>query len=159
MQQDAAILLPTVRQLSERQQQIFLLVHSVLAAYTPEGFVRLADADVADAAGAVAATLETEARGVIYEHAASSLPAQRLAHAIHTTFEELGRRGTPLRPGDAAPALRAIEIGARQTVDVEGPTTTTYLDAARRMIRASGITPPGGPDEEAPGSPLIITPT
>jgi hypothetical protein len=32
-----------------------------------------------------------------------------------------------------------------------------YLDAARRMMRASGIAPPSSP--QTPGSSLIITPT
>jgi class 3 adenylate cyclase len=39
----------------------------------------LNDDDVADAAGALAATFETAARGVIYEHAPESLVARRLA--------------------------------------------------------------------------------
>ena len=158
MEQDAAILLPTVRHLSETQQQIFLVLQSVIAAYVPDGFVRLVDADAAEAAGSLAATLETAARGVIYEHAAAALPAQRLAKVIRLAIEELERRGTTIRPEDAAAALRAIEAGARQAAAGGGATDTTYLDAARRMIRASGIEPPAA-SGEPPGSSLIITPT
>src|SRR4029078_7719161 len=68
---DVAILLPTLHGLTERQHQLFFLFQSLIARHTREGFVRLVDDDVADAAGAVAATFETAARGVIYEHAAA----------------------------------------------------------------------------------------
>src|SRR4051812_42259083 len=63
---DVAILLPTIQALTERQYQLFFLFQSAIGRHTPEGFARLIDDDVAEAAGAAAATLETAARGVIY---------------------------------------------------------------------------------------------
>src|ERR1051325_10138014 len=75
---DVALLLPTLQGLTERQYQLFFLFQSLIARHTPEGFARLVDDDVADAASAVAATLETADRGVIYDHPAQSLLAQRL---------------------------------------------------------------------------------
>src|SRR6266550_3293148 len=75
---DVALLLPTIEKMTERQYQLFFLFQNLIARHTPEGFSRLVDDDVADAAAAVASTLETAARGVIYEHAAQSAPAQRL---------------------------------------------------------------------------------
>ena len=51
------------------------------------------DADVADAAGALAATYETSARGVIYEHQTQSLPAERLRSELRAALMELGREG------------------------------------------------------------------
>ena len=73
---DVARLLPTIQSLTERQHQLFFLFQSVIARHRPEGFARLVDSDVADAAAAVAATLETAARGVIYEHPPQS-PSRR----------------------------------------------------------------------------------
>src|SRR6266850_717586 len=67
---DVAILLPTIQELTERQYQLFFLFQSVIARHTPEGFARLLDEDVAEAAAAVAAPLGTAARGGISEHAA-----------------------------------------------------------------------------------------
>jgi hypothetical protein len=163
LERDAALLLPAVRSLSTRQQQIFLLAHSIVASYEPEGFVRLADADLAEAAGTVAATLETAAKGVIYEHTASSLPAQRLARAIRDALSDAARHGTPVPDTDAAVALRAIEKGAREAAQVEGrDAATAYLDAARRMIRATGVAEASGGSGETrqePGPSLIVTPT
>src|SRR4029079_6288121 len=70
---DVAILLPTLQGLTERQHQLFFLFSSVTARLTPGVFVRLIDDDVADAAASLASTLETAARGVIYDHAPQSL--------------------------------------------------------------------------------------
>src|SRR5678816_789101 len=90
---DVAILLPTLQGLTERQHQLFFLFQSVIARHTPEGFSRLLDDDVAEAAGAVAATLETAARGVIYEHAAPSLPGQKLARELTATLADIKQHG------------------------------------------------------------------
>ena len=76
---DVAVLLPTISHLTERQYQLFFLIHSVIARHKPEAFSRLVDEDVAEAAAAVAATVETAGRGVLFEHRTRSLPAQRLA--------------------------------------------------------------------------------
>src|SRR4030095_1117241 len=90
---DVAILLPTLQGLTERQHQLFFLLQSLIARHTPEGFSRLLDDDVAEAAAAVAATLETAARGVIYDHAAQSLPAQRLAAGKKSELPRTGKKG------------------------------------------------------------------
>jgi hypothetical protein len=77
-ERDVAVLLPTIKHLTERQYQLFFLFQTLVARYVPEGLARLVDDDIADATGALAATLETAARGVIYEHPPQSLVAQRL---------------------------------------------------------------------------------
>src|SRR5918999_1003181 len=67
-ERDVAVLLPTIQHLTERQYQLFFLFQTVIARHKPEGFARVVDEDVAEAAAAMAATLETAARGVIYDH-------------------------------------------------------------------------------------------
>src|SRR5690349_8746515 len=79
---DLTRLMPAIQALTERQNQVFFVFQSVISRHRPEGFARLVDADVADAAGAVAATLETAAKGVIYEHPAHSTVASQLAGAL-----------------------------------------------------------------------------
>ena len=66
---DVAALLPSMGGLTERQHQLFFLFQSVIAKFRPDGLARLTDEDVAEAAGACAATIETAAKGVLYEHA------------------------------------------------------------------------------------------
>src|SRR5919106_5282190 len=51
-QQERAVasLLPTIQHLTERQQQLFFLFQTVIARHKPEGFARVVDEDVAEAA-------------------------------------------------------------------------------------------------------------
>jgi hypothetical protein len=132
-ERDVALLLPSISHLTERQHQLFFLIHSVIARHKPEGFNRLLDDDVAQAAGAVAATLETAARGVLYEHTPASLPAQRLAKEITAMLAEVRSHGTRVYDGEVAIALRAIERGAKdahkQPVD-----DSAYLSLVGRLL-------------------------
>lgn len=148
-----AQLLPTIRHLTERQYQLFFLFHTMMVRYTPQGFSRLVDADVADAAAAVAATLETAARGVIYEHMPQGPPAQALATELTTMLAKMREQGAKVFDREAAIVLRAIEQGARgATVPADGP--TGYLDLVARLLQGTGPEPPA--PETARASPLIL---
>jgi hypothetical protein len=133
-ERDLAVLLPTIRNLTERQHQLFLLFHSVIARHKPTGFARLQDDDVADAAAALAATLETSARGVIYEHAAQTLPGQRLASELKGLLAEVREQGTSVYDHEAAVALRAVEEGARETRKNLGG-DSPYLEIMGRLLQ------------------------
>jgi hypothetical protein len=141
-EQDITILLPTLQGLTERQHQLFFLFQSLIARHTPEGFARLIDDDVAEAASAVASTLETAARGVIYEHTAPSRPAQRLATEMKTMLAEMRQQGATVYDREAAIVLRAIEKGARETRTIE-PGDVSYLTLMARLLqRNRGGAPP-----------------
>jgi hypothetical protein len=144
-ERDVAMLLPSIRHLTERQHQLFFLFHSVIARHTPEGFGRVNDEDVAEAASAMAATLETAARGVIYEHAPQSPIAQGLARAMKTMIDEIRAQGTKVYDAEAAIALRAIEQGARETASTKESTEAAgYLALVGRLLRVDQ-----GPDSAA----------
>jgi hypothetical protein len=144
-ERDVAMLVPTISHLTERQQQLFFLVHSVIARYTPEAFTRLVDEDVAQAAAALASTLETAGRGVLYEHTPASLPAQRLTRDITSMLEEVRSHGTRIYDGEVAVALRAIERGARDT-HKQAAEDTVYLALIGRLLHVRNQTTA----EEAP---------
>ena len=131
---DVAILLPTLQGLTERQHQLFFLFQSVIARHTPEGLSRLLDDDVAEAAGAVAATLETAARGVIYDHTAQSLPAQRLASELKAMLTDIEKKGVRVYDREAAIVLRAIEKGARETRKI-APGEVSYVTLMARLLQ------------------------
>ena len=136
---DVAILLPTLQGLTERQHQLFFLFQSLIARHTPEGFSRLVDDDVADAAGVIAATLETAARGVIYDHAAQSLPAQRLAAEMKAMLADMEKQGVRIYDREAAIVLRALEKGARETRKIE-PGDASYLTLMARLLQRNRTT-------------------
>ena len=111
---------------------------------------------MADAAAAVAATLETSARGVIYEHAPPGLPAQALAAELRTTLAQIREQGATVYDHESSVVLRAIETGARagQTATGHDSSDSAYLDLLARLLHATGepesVAPPG------PESALII---
>ena len=131
-----AILLPTIRHLTERQYQLFFLFQTLVARHVPEGFARLVDEDVADAAGTFAATLETAARGVIYEHPPQSLVAQRLVAEMKTMLAQMKEQGATVYDREAAIVLRAIEQGARE-LGKASPGGTVYLDLVARLLQVN----------------------
>jgi len=144
---DVAVLLPTLRGLSERQHQLFFLFQSLIGRHTPEGFARLVDDDVAEAAAAVASTLETAARGVIYDHPTQSLPAQRLATEMKTMLAEMGQQGAKIYDREAAMVLRAIEKGARETRRLEAG-DTAYLTVMARLLQRNRAAAPAAPAQQ-----------
>jgi hypothetical protein len=132
---DLDLLLPTVQALTERQHQLFFLFQSVITRHQPDGFARLSDADVADATGAVAATLETAARGVIYEHPAQSPVAKKLAGELTSILAEIRKEGGTVYDGEAAITLRAIENGARSVGTPDAP--DAYLTLMGRLLQVT----------------------
>jgi hypothetical protein len=155
-QEDVALLLPGIRHLTERQYQLFFLFHTAIARHKPEGFARLNDDDVAEASGAVAATLETSARGVIYEHKPQSVTAQRLASELTGLLAEIRSQGAKVDDGEVAIVLRAIHDGAKETRHMPGITDreTAYLSLMGRLLQVRRTAAPAEP--AAPQSSLIL---
>jgi hypothetical protein len=90
-QHDVSRLVHFVRDFSQRQSQLFFLIGAFLRTYQAPELQPLHDGDVAEAAAALAATFETAARGVIYEHRPASLPAERLTTALKPLLAEAGK--------------------------------------------------------------------
>ena len=156
-ERDVAILMPTLKHLTERQHQLVFLFQTVIARHTPEGFGKLNDDDAAEAAAAAAATLETAARGVIYEHSAQSLVAQRLAKELMGVLEEIRQQGTTVYDREAAIVLRAIEQGARETRKATGGDAASYLVLISRLLQVTQGAPTGAGDASQPARPAAGT--
>lgn len=153
-ERDVASLLPTIQHLTERQYQIFFLLHTLIARHSPEGFARLLDEDVAEAAAAMAATLETAAKGVIYEHAPASRTAQRLAGEMKQMIAEMREQGATVYDREVAIVLRAIEQGARAAGKVQGAADTAYQELVARLLQVRA--PQGKAAPGQPGPSLIV---
>jgi len=131
-ERDVAALMPSISHLTERQYQVFFLFQTLIARHKPDGLSRLLDIDVAEASAAAAATLETAARGVIYEHTAAALPAQRLAGEFRALLAEMREAGASVYDREAALVLRAIETGARASGG-----DTAYLELMGRILQTN----------------------
>src|SRR5439155_18307098 len=154
-QRDLALLVHFMRDLSERQSQLFFLVNTFLVQYQPPELQPLIDDDVAEAAGAMAATLETSARGVIYEHRPASLPAERLMSALKPVLAQAGGRGGTAFERDAAVVMRRIEEAARGMRSEEPSDRRAFLDLLARVLRQAQ---PTDAPTETPDAPRLILP-
>jgi len=146
-QRDLAAFAPTLQGLTDLQSRLLLLLGTFIARHVPQDFQALRDEDIAEAAGTLAATLETAGRGVIYEHRAATQPARHLADELKHLLDEIvrGNQGAAT-PGitDAAPVvLRRIEKNARETANGAEGTQTTYRDLLTRVLNSVSVEQPG----------------
>lgn len=147
-ERDLAVVMSTLGQVSERQLQLFFLLHTVISRFRPAS-ARLVDTDVAEAAGALAASFETARRGVLYEHQAASVPAEELRRQLKTVLAEAGRDLGSRFEAEAAEVLRAIERGARHEGLGAEPAADAYLALVARLLNER-------PPDRAERSSLII---
>jgi hypothetical protein len=153
---DRAAMLPLLQGFSERQARVFLMLGSVVARHKADGFQRLLDGDIAQAAEALASTLETASRGIVYEHQPASLPAARLMGELKAVVAEISKAGGSGLERDAATALRRFEEAAKSTSNVDAQ-STLFQDLLSRVLSPPPGTAAAEPDEPtAPASSLII---
>ena len=155
-QRDLGLVVQFMRDLNERQSQLFFLTNTFLLRYEPPELRRLIDDDVAEAAAALAATFETASRGVIYEHRPASLPAERLATALKPLLAEASQNAGTSFERDAAVVLRRVEEAVREVRALEGDNHRAFLDLLGRVIRKTD----GAPDatKTEPEAPRLIAP-
>jgi len=164
---DMGFLLPRISDLTEMQYRLFLYLQALVLQHAKGAIPGPHDADVADAASSVAATLETAGKGIIYEHQAQSLPAQRLASELGRAVADLAQQAAAQASRverDAAAALRRLERVAREAakeIPDETAPATTWLTLAGRMMRAEGANAKDGSGESpspSPDTPRIVLP-
>jgi hypothetical protein len=155
-QRDVGLLVHFMRDLGERQSQLFFLVNTFLVQYQPPELQPLIDDDVAEAAAAIAATLETSARGVIYEHRPASLPAERLMNALKPVLTQAGGRGGTAFERDAAVVMRRIEEAARQVRSADESNRRAFLDLLGRVLTRKDESSTEAPEEKLEAPRLIL---
>jgi hypothetical protein len=142
-ERDLAFIYGALGDLSERQARVLLylqaLVKQCATALTAAagGLAPLLDRDVAEAAASLASTFETSAKGILYEHRAASVPAQRLADDVKRGLEELVRAERSISDRDVAVALRMLEKLARGAGKALGAGERSYLDLIDRVMKPS----------------------
>lgn len=132
---DVTLLMATVGRLSEQQLQLYFLLQSMVLSYKPEGLARLIDEDVALAAGALAASLETATKGVIFEEATASIVAEGLRRALKPVIEEVTKNAGTRAEREVAVVLRAMERGAKHEGGHIPDGQTAYLELVTRVFQ------------------------
>ena len=149
---DVAVLMGTIGRLSEQQLQLFFLLQSMVLSYKPEGLARLVDADVALACGALAKSLETASKGLIFEESTGSIVAEGLRRALKPVMDEVTKGGGSRAESEVAVVLRGIERGARHEGNLLPQGDTAYLDLVARVFQQKPH------KAQEPARPLIVLP-
>jgi len=126
----------------------------VVARFRSDALQQLVDEDTAQASGALASTLETAAKGIVYEHQPSSLVAARLMAELKGVVDEVVKNGGSALERDAAVVLRRIEQAATMMVSVRPNANELQLLLTRVLAPPPGEEEPETPS--APSSSLII---
>jgi len=151
-QRDVAFVVQLMRDFSERQSRLFLLLSSFLVRYEPQELQPLVDDDLVEATSALAATFETASRGVIYEHRPPSVSGERLMAALKTLLAETGRGLGSTFERDAAAVLRRVGESATEMRAVEPGNRRGFLDLLGRVVVRNDAGEPGS-DPSAPAAP------
>ncbi len=152
LDRDVTLLMSSVGRLSDQQLQLFFLMQSMVLSYQPDALSRLTDTDVALATGALASSLETASKGVIFEEATASVLAEGLRRAMKPVIEEITKNSGARAEREVAIVLRAMERGARHEGGLIPDGETTYLELAGRVFQQTPQSP------QSPPKPLIVTP-
>ena len=148
-QRDLDVAMHLVRDLNERQSRIFFLVATFIVRYEPPELQALADEDVAEASAALAATFETAARGVIYEHHAATAAGARLSAALKPLLAEAAQGGGTPFERDTSVVLRRLEDVARHRQGLGDGGPRALVELLGRVIRKTDEEA-GGPAAEPP---------
>jgi hypothetical protein len=149
---DVTVLMATIGRLSEQQLQLFFLLQSMVLSYKPEGLARLVDADVALATGALASSLETASKGVIFEESTGSVVAEGVRRALKPVIDEVIKGGGSRAEREVAIVLRGMERGAKHEGNVIPSGERSYLDLVARVFQQR----PQKTQDQA--KPLIVLP-
>ena len=160
-EKDLRFVLPLLAELTDQQYQLLLFFQGLVVQHAASAVPSLVDSDVAEATAALASTLETAGKGIIYQHQAASLPAQRLVTRLETAFRELAKQAgsaAAVIERDAAVALRRISKAANDArkalPDDDEPVYVKLL--GRLMSAASPLEADAGRESAEPGGRLII---
>jgi hypothetical protein len=142
-QRDFEFASPMVHKLSDQAYRLLLAFQERVRRYAPAALPPLVDTDIAEAAGTLASTLETASKGIIYEHQAKSLPAQRLLGELREALAEFSRTPSSGLEREAAAALRRIEdASGRAGKSLDGG-PLAYVQFLQRLPDLTAALPPG----------------
>ena len=135
-ERDLPMLVQMIEGLTAQQGEALSLLQARIRMHRAAAIPPLRDSDVADAMKALASTLETAARGILYEHQAVSVPAMRLQQDLRAVLAELGEHERALGPAALAPVLRRIETMVQRAGRHFAPASdTVFLDFLERVGR------------------------
>ena len=151
-ERDGGFLVALLHGLTGPQQRLTAMLLEHLAGERPDA-PGLVDADVEQAAAALARTYETASRGIVYEHAAGTAAGQRLALELKQLVETDRTNGAHLSDHNTAGVMRRVEAGAREARRAldDGDNERAWLAMLKRVWTAPADGAARGPSDNAAG--------
>jgi hypothetical protein len=151
-ERDMPFLIGMIEGLTAAQGDALSVLHARIRAHRAAAIPTVHDDDVEEAVRALAATLETASRGILYEHRTQSVPALRLQQDLREALAQLAERGERA-PGPAvlAAVLRRIETTSQKFRRGQA-SDTAFLDFLDRIARPQEAQP----HVEPPAPPRIL---
>lgn len=164
-ERDVHFLVALLHGLTPQQQALGYRMLALLGQERPD-LPGLCDADLVEAAQAMAQTSETASRGIVYEHTAQTAHARQLVKEMTAVVETAAEQGASVPDHDVASIFRRIERGARDGRELLGEEggETACIAMLRRLASAMArdADAVGGGAEDAsaqtPASGLIVPP-
>ena len=157
-QRDVGTVVQFMRDFSERQSQLFVLITTFLVRYETPDLPALLDDDVAEGMSALAATFDTASRGVIYDHRPASVLAGRLTTALKPLLAEAGQGAGSAFERDAAVVLRRIGEAVGDVRALDQANRTAFLDLLGRVISKTPVAAEAAHNARPPESTRLIVP-
>jgi hypothetical protein len=150
---DVTLLMAAVgHRFSEAELQVFFLLASQVVRYRPESLAPLHDDDIADAATAMAGTLEAAAQGLVAHLTGGTTVSEGLRRSFDEMVALLGQQGGPAVAPMAARVLRGLAQGAQALRTTAPADPVAFLTLLRRVM------PLPQTDTEVPSRSSIILP-
>lgn len=108
-EQDASLIVPLIRGLDDEAYAVLMACLPAALQFRNEANPPPRDEDLQAAAAALAATAETAARGVLYEHQPESMVAARLARSMSGPLAAAAEAGVPRLEAATTAAMRRLE--------------------------------------------------
>ncbi|MCC6992066.1 MAG: hypothetical protein IT181_23885 [Acidobacteria bacterium] len=131
---DIQALMGGTGRLSQGQLQLFFLIQSYFLRPVPPEIPAAVDAEVAEAAGAVAGAFEARSRGLVLVPQATSAGGRRMTGELHGVLEEAGRGGGVRFDREVAEVLRAIARTAAPAAEAPKD-RRSYLELVARVFQ------------------------
>lgn len=150
---DITLLMAAVgHRFSETELQVFFLLASQVVGYRPDGLAPLHDEDVADAASAMAGTLEAASQGLVAHLTGSNTVSEGLRRTFDEIIAHLGRQGGAAVAPVAARVLRGLAQGATSLKAAAPDDPMAFLTLLRRVMPL----PPADTPPPSHSSPIIL---
>lgn len=122
------------RRFTEAELQVFFLLASQVVRYRPDGLTSLQDEDIADAATAMAATLDAASQGLVAHLTGGNMVSEGLRRTFDDMIAVLGQQGGPAVAPMVATVLRGLAQGAQAFRHAAPGDPVAFLSLLRRVM-------------------------